>query len=206
MTQDVDPFDMRFFLVSENGLIACDRLGIYLYHIPELGAVDDGFDLVPIWSWSGDASRYCGSHYKTTSPYHALWLQGEKTTHTLGFDVDESGCLPKVANHHITEGQPAYWVGDHLKLQGRKAMGIDVKERGEAVIKTGVLGKPDLTRQLRASLPGLWDSDSHKQDEVKYTDLDEVTGRIMVVIGTIPGRSQENVPYARRLYLADLPI
>ena len=104
MTQDVDLFDMRFFLVSENGLIVCDRLGIHLYHIPELGAVDDGFDLAPIWSWSGDASRYRGSHYKTTSPYspyHALCLQGEKTTHTLEFDVDESGCLPKVVGTPI---------------------------------------------------------------------------------------------------------
>ena len=32
----------QYFIVSENGLIASNRLGIRLYHIPELGTVDDG--------------------------------------------------------------------------------------------------------------------------------------------------------------------
>ena len=198
---------MRVFFVSENGLVASNPLGIHLYHIPELRAMDDGHSLVPVWSWrasSRDPSGYRGTLFKTASPYPALWLQGRQTTHALEFDVDESGCFPVVANHHITEGQPAYYVARHLKLEGRKAMGVDVKEHGEAVFKTGVLGRPGLTRLLHASLPGLFDS--YRRDEVKYVDLDEVTGRIMIVIGTVPGRRSRNTPYARRLCLADLPI
>ena len=85
-------------------------------------------------------------------------------------------------------------------------MGVDVGQHGETVFRTGVLGKPDLTRQLRAKLPGVYDGPWHEQDEVKYVDLDEATGRTMIVIGTVPDRSQNNIPFARRLCLADLPI
>ena len=180
------------------------QFGIHLYHIPELRAVGDDSNLVPVWSWGGDASGYRGTLNETASPYHALWLQGSWFTHTLEFDVDESGCFPVVVSHQITQGQPAYYVRRHLKLQGRKAMGVDVW-RGEAVFKTGVLGNSDLTRQLRARLPGVYEGPLHEQDEAKYADLDEVTGRIMVVIGTVPGRRQGDIPYARRLCLADLP-
>ena len=189
--------------------MASTHVGIHLYHIPELGAVDDTPHLDPIWSWwasPGGLSGYYGTFYKTASPYPALWLQGEQTTHTLEFGVDESGCFPVVTNHHITQGQPAYYVERHLKLQGRKAMGTEVKQDGEAVFKTGVLGKPDLARELRASLPGMWDGHRFESDEVKYTDLDEATGRIMVVIGTVPDLRSDSIPYARRLCLADLPL
>ena len=200
--------DMRFFLVSENGLIAGDRVGIHLYHIPELGDVDDGSFLAPVWSWFGDASGYHGTTYRTVSPYPALWLQGEQITHTLEFDVDESGCFPIVANHHITLGQPAYYVERYLKLRGQKVMSTEVRQGGEVVFRTGVLGKPDLARELRASLPGrrLRGRRWLEQNGVKYTGLDEVTGRILVVIGTVPDQGADNIPYARRLCLVDLPI
>ena len=175
--------------------------------------MDDGYNLIPVWSWwppldgpSEDPSGYRGTFYKTGSPYPALWLQGEQTTHTLEFDTDESGCFPVVINHHIIEGKPAYYAEKHLKLKGRKVMGVNIKEHGEAVFKTGVLGKPDITRELHVSLPGLFDADRNKKDEVKYVDLDEVTGRIMVVIGTVPGLSSDSTPFARRLCLADVPI
>ena len=197
--------DARFFLVSENGLIVNDNLGIHLYHIPEPRAVGNDSNLVPVWSWWGDASEHRGTLYETTSPYPALWLQGTWATHTLEFDVDESGCFPMVVNHHITEGRPGYYAGDRLKLQGRKGMSISIGQGGEIVFNTGVLGKPDITRQLRAKLPILWEGHWFRRDEVKYTDLDEVTGRIMIVIG--PGRRRDiKIPYARRLWLAELPI
>ncbi|KAF9651048.1 hypothetical protein BDM02DRAFT_3259260 [Thelephora ganbajun] len=196
----------QFFAVSENGLIVTDPRGICLYHIPELRVVGDNSRLDPVWTWRGDASEFRGSLYKTASPCSALWLQGMQATHALEFDVDESGCFPVVVNHHITEGQPAYYVKDRLKLQGRKGMSIDVERHGEIVFNTGELGKPDLTRQLRAPVPGLNDGPSHKQYDVKYADLDEVTGRIMIVASSSPGRRQGSVPYARRLYIADLPV
>ena len=195
---------VRTFLVSENGLIVSSKDGIHLYHIPELRAVGDDSNLVPVWSWGGDASRYLGTLNETGFSYPALWLQGSWFTHTLEFDVDESGCFPVVVSHHITEGEPAYHVTRHLKLQGRKAMGV-FAWRGEALFKTGMLGKPDLTRQLRARLPGVYEGPWHGQDEVKYAGLDEVTGRIMVAIGTVSGQRQVDVTYARRLCLADLP-
>ena len=203
---DFDDFCKDVFFVSENGLIVSSRLGICLYHIPELRAVDDGFALVPIWFWSGDASRYRGTLYKTASTYPALWLQGEQTAHTLEFDVDELGCFPIVVNHQVTEEQSAYYAQRHLKLQGRKAMGIDVKQGGKTVFKTGVFGKPDLARELHALLPGFWDVDRRLLDEVKYTDLDEATGRIMVVIGTVADqRGFYTISSAQRLCLAELP-
>ena len=119
--------------------------------------------------------------------------------------MDESGHFPVVANHHITEGKPAYYTAHHLKLKGRKVVGVDVNEHGKAVFKTGLLGRPDLTRQLRASLPGLFNAHWRVRDELKYVDLDEATGRIMIVIGTHPGRRSDSIPYARQLCLADLP-
>jgi hypothetical protein len=211
--------------VSENSLVVTDRFGIHLYHIPELQAMDDDSHVIPIWSWLGDASKYRSTSYKTTSTYPALWLQGKAIGHTLEFDVDESGCFPVVVNHRITEGQIAYWSECHLKLQGQKGMGSDIGERGkvpintgvsgpktmgvsqrgEIVVNTGVLGKPDITRQLRAPLPGQYRGYWYQQDEVKYTNLDEVTGRIMVVLGR-RGRRRDSIPYARWLCLADLPV
>ena len=190
--------------MSENGLIVTDHLGIRLYHIPEPRAVGDDSNLVPVWSWSGDASEHRGTLYETASPYPALWLQGEWTTHTLEFDVDKSGCIPMVVNHQITEGRPAHYVGDRIKLQGRKVMSISIgqAEDDEIVINTGVLGKPDITRQLRVQLPGLYESHWYRRDELKYADLDEATGRIMIVLGSIRCSFSD----ARQLLLAELPI
>ena len=125
-----------------------------------------------------------------------------QATHALEFDVDESGCFPIVVTHRITEGQPAYHAGYHLSLQGRKMMRIEVKQHGEVIFNTGVLGKPDLTRQLRASLPGLSDDGWRIREVLKYTKLDEVTGRIMIAIGT----EFDQTGALWRLCLADLPI
>ena len=213
MTKDVDDDGVQPILVSEKGLIVNNYAGIHLYHIPGLRAVGNNPNLDPVWSWRGDASRYRSTLCKTASPYPALWLQGEWATHTLEFNVDESG-FPTVANHHIMEGKPAYYMGDHFKQQGRKGMGIDIdaddEQSSEVVLKTGVLGKPDITRELRARLPGRYDGPWIFQDEVKYTDLDEVTGRIMIVIGTCTMRDgwgrNAAVPYAQLLCLADLPM
>ena len=120
--------------------------------------------------------------------------------------MDEFGDFPFVVKHRITERPPAYYLGRHLKLQGRKAMGLDVKRGGDIVFRTGVLGNPDLTRELHAPLPGMWAVYWYQLEEMKYTDLDEATGRIMVVVGTVAGqRGSYNIPYARRLCLADLP-
>ena len=197
--------DVQFSLVSESGLTASNRLGIYLYHIPELGAVGDD-DLVaisPQWSWSGDGSG-SSTICKTVSPHPALWIQGKLTTHTLEFDMDESGCFPMVANHQVTEGRPAYHADFYLKLQGGKGVAIGFGLHEEIAINTAVFGKPDSTRRLRAEIPGLDD----RREEMKYVDLDEVTGRIVIVVGSVPRcrRGGNRIPYAKRLYLADIPI
>jgi len=212
VTQDAEyPSDVQFSLVSERGLIASNQLGIHLYHIPELGVAGDG-DLVtisPQWSWFGGASG-CNTICKTVSPHPALWIQGELATHILEFDVDGSGCFPMVANHQITEGRPAHHVGFYLKLRGRKGMAVGFGEHGEIAINTGVFGRPDITRRLRAELPGANGRHGRRQDVVKYADLDEVTGRIMIVASRGPRsrrkRGRSKIPYARRLYLADIPI
>jgi len=165
--------------------------------------VDEDTKLVPVWSRLLDASEFHGTFYKKASPYPALWLQGKQTTHTIEFDVDESGRYPVVVNHHITEGRPAFYLGNTLKLQGQKGMSVETGLQGEIVINTGVLGKPD-TRRLRAPIPGLNDGPWRGRSEVKYTNLDEITGRIMVVVGTEPGRRSYVTPYARQLYIADI--
>ena len=77
------------------------------------------------------------------------------------------------------------------------------------MFKTGGLGRSDLARRLDARLPGVYEySQLGQYSEVKYVDLDEATGRIMVVIGAaVDGDSGDDfTPYARRLCLADLPI
>ena len=202
MIQDDSSYETRAFVVSENGLVVTNHLGIWLYHIPELRTIGENTSLVPVWGRSLNASDCRGTLYKTTSPYPALWLQGKQATHTLEFDADESG-YPVVVNHRITEGRPAFYVGNDLKLQGRKGMGIEIERRGEIVFHTGILGKPN-TRRLRAPIPGLNEGPRFTKDEVKYTDLDEVTGRIMVVVGPVP-RRRRDIPYAQKLYIADLP-
>ena len=201
--QEYDPLDVRFFVISENCFIVTDCRGILLYHIPELGAADEDAKLVPVWNRMLDASDYRGTLYETASPYPGLWLQGEQSTHAIEFDVDGSGCYPVVVNHHITEGQPVFHVGDALKLQGRKGMSIETGLRDEIVINTGVLGKPD-TRRLRVSIPGLNVGSRFRKEKVKYTDLDEMTGRVMIVVGR-EDEDDEDIPYAKKLYIADLP-
>jgi len=198
-----DPY-YETFVISENCLAVANHCEIWLYHIPELRAIGEGTMLVPTWSQSLNVSDCRGTLYKTTSPYPALWLQGKQATETFEFGVDESGCYPVVANHHITEGQPAFYVGNHLKLQGRKGISVETERRDEIVFNTGVLGKPD-TRRLRAPMPGLNECPRPAQGEVKYTDLDEVTGRIMVVVGPVPDQWWDEVPCVRRGYIADLP-
>jgi len=87
-------------------------------------------------------------------------------------------------------------------------MGIDVERRGEIVLSTGYWGK---TRGLRAPMPGL---NVNGGPCLKYTDLDEVTGRIAIVVGprrrmggmSTRGSNWDDAPYARRLYIGDLPI
>jgi len=208
---------MRFFVVSKYGLIVTNNLGIWLYHVPELRAVENDTTLFPVWDWSGDSVSKCrGTLYKTESPYPALWIQGDRATHTLEFDVDESG-FPVVVDHHRSMGRPAYCEGKYLKLRGRKGIGIGVERRGEVVLNTGVLGRPDITRRLRAPIPGLNSDDRPRRprDVVKFTDLDEATGRIMIAVGPklralgmMPVRVSSGVeaPHARRLYIGDLPI
>ena len=194
---------VRFFVISKNCLVVTDRRGIWLYHIPELRAAREDTRLVAVWDLPLDASDYRGTLYKTTFAYPGLWLQRKQTTHTIEFDADGFG-YPMVENHHTAEGKPGFHMGNTLKLQGRKGMSIETLWRDEVMISTGVLGKPD-TRRLRAPIPGLNRGPRVRQAELKYADLDEMTGRIMIVVGPEVGRGQVDVPYARRLYIADIP-
>ena len=198
--QDYSASDVRFFAISENCFVVTSVFGIWLYHIPEFRSVGEDTMLVPVWNLLVDASDYRGTLYKTASPYPALWLQGEQNSCTLEFDVDESGCYPVVANYKFVVSPPDFYMGTIFKLQGRKGMSIEAGLRGEIAFNTEVLGKTD-TRRLRAQIPGLNDEPRITRDEVKYVDLDEETGRIMVVVGPVQG----NIPYARQLYIADLP-
>jgi hypothetical protein len=196
--------ETRVFTVSENGLIVANRLGIFLYYIPGPRATGSAPNLVPVWDWRGDASNLRGTLYKTASPYHALWLQGMQATHTLEFDADESGCFPVVVNHKVTGDRPVFQSAEHLELRGRKGMRIESGLEGEVVFHTGILEKPGLTRRLRASVPGL--HDDLWGDEFKYADLDELTGRIMFVVGLIIDWGRYDFPYAQEVYIADLPV
>lgn len=198
-------------MVSENGLVVTNRSRIYLFHIPGLKVTGNDSRLFPIWSWKGDVAGCHGALYKTTSPYPTLWLQGEQATHTLEFSVDESGCFPVVVNHRIVEGTPAYHVGANVILKSRKVMGVDIEDDGEIVFTTGVQGKPDFTRELRARLPGLSGTCPSQavQDEMRHADFDEATGRIMFAAGAVAASRDwgtDRVPYGQRLCLADLPI
>ena len=213
MIQEDDGYtDVVYFLVSENVLIASNEFGIYLYHIPELKAIGNDSDLVaisPQWSWLGRALECRGTLYKTACPHPALWLQGDRATHTLEFDIDGSGYFPVVVNHRIIDGKPAYDTSCWLKLQGRKGITVRLGLRWEIVINTAALGKPGITRRLCAVLPRFDDYHWRRREEVKYVDLDEATGRIMIVAGPIPlgfRRLTNKTLYARRLYLADLPM
>jgi hypothetical protein len=184
--------------------VAANHLGIWLYHIPELRDIDEDTRLAPVWGRPLRTSDFHGTLYKTASSYPALWLQEEETTHTIEFGVDESGRYPVVMNHHIAEGRPAFYVGNDVELRGRKGMGIETERWGEIVFNTGMLGKPD-TRRLRAPMSHLNEDPQLAHDGITYTDLDEVTGRIMIVVDSMFARRQGDIPRAQRLYIADLP-
>lgn len=79
-------------------------------------------------------------------------------------------------------------------------MSIESRLEGEVVFHTGMLENPNLTRRLRASTLG--PNGNSLLGEINYADLDELTGRIMVVVGPIVGRRQYDLPYTRRLYIA----
>lgn len=201
MRQNYGPDEIRVFAVSEHGLILVHHSGIFLYHIPDLRLSTWGFGLSPVWEWRGNASYLWGSLRRTASLFPALWLQGGLTTHTLEFDANDSG-FPVVAKHDFTGGRPAFHSAEHIKLRGRKGMSIEDRLQGQIAFKTGVLEEPDIMRRLSVSIPGL--NDRPHWDEFKYADLDELTGRIMIVIGPPGGRRQDYVPYARHLYITDL--
>jgi len=193
------------FAVSENCLVISDSLGIWVYHIPELRTIGEDLRLLPAWGRTLHGSSYrVGTLYKMASPYPAIWLLGEEATHTLEFDVDESGCYPVIVNHQIIWGRPDFKVGDNIELRGRKGMGVETRRRDEIVFNTGILGESD-TRRLRAPIPGLNTGHRSKQDKAWHTDLDEVTGRIMVLVGPVPGRRQDDTPRVRRLYITEVP-
>lgn len=94
--------------------------------------------------------------------------------------MDGPCCYPVASDHRIIEGRPTYYVGDVLKMQGQKGVGTEIWQ-DEIAFNVGVLGKPD-ARRLRTPVPGPNDDPKLSRDEVKYTDLDEVWG-VMVVVG-----------------------
>ena len=203
MTQVDEAYET--FAVSENCLVISDSIGIWLYHIPELRTIGEDLRLFPAWGRTLHGSSYrVGTLYKTASPYPAIWLLGEEATHTLEFDVDESGCYPVIVDHQIIWGRPDFKVGDDIELRGRKGMGIETRRRDEIVFNTGILGESD-TRRLRAPIPGLNTGPRPKQDKAWHTDLDEVTGRTMALVGPVPGRRQDDTPRVWRLYIAEIP-
>lgn len=204
MAQDDYPSEPRVFAVSERGLIVTNRSGIFLYHVPDLRSEAQEFTLLPVWYWRADASGLRGSLYKTASQYPGLWLQGHRATHTLEFCEDGSGCLPVVANHNITKrSRPFFSLATHIKLQGRRGMGIVDRLKEAIFFHTGILEDPNCRRPIRIQIPGL--NAGSWRGEFKYMDLDELTGRVMVVVGPPTGRTQDIIPYAERLYIADLP-
>ena len=184
--------------MSEHGLVVANRSGIFLYHVPELGS---DFTLHPVWEWAGNASYLRGTYYKAASPFPALWLQGGLFTHTLEFGEDESG-FPVVTKHDFTGGRPTFRSAEHIKLRGRRGMSIEQPLQGQIVIKTGVLEKPVAMRRLNVSLPGL--TDCPQWGGFMFADLDELTGRIMIIVGPPISRRFDNILCARQLYVVDL--
>ena len=82
-------------------------------------------------------------------------------------------------------------------------MGIVDRLKEAIFFHTGILEDPSCRRPIRIQIPGL--NAGSWRGEFKYMDLDELTGRVMVVVGPPTGRTQDIIPYAERLYIADLP-
>lgn len=94
---------MQFFVVSETCFVVTNLCGIWLYYIPDFGAVGEDTGLAPVWNRLLDASYFRGTIRRVGSLHPAAWLEGEQTTHRLRPNVDEPGCYPMALNHRITE-------------------------------------------------------------------------------------------------------
>jgi hypothetical protein len=199
---DVDSPAGEFFIVSENSIILCDMCGIRLYHIPELGSVDDSSSISPVWSWSGVSTYYAGSLYDTGSQNTKLYIQGSLVTHKLEFGPDKSGFLV-VLKHSITEERPAYYIPCEQRgiiLKGRKGVRHHRDGCPVIVFNTLLLGKEHTPGVFRIRTDELSGEDYLPMQEVKHLDLDEVTGRLLIGVDFA---YRDSGIHAQRLLLMD---
>ena len=191
----------QFFSISENSVVVCQPDGIRLYHIPELESVEDSSTLFPVWSWSGEFSQSDGSLYDMGPQHPKLYIQGSLTTHKLDLGLDKSGFMV-VLKHDTTGGPPAYWLpgwGRNLVLKGRKGVCHYRTDGGKVIaFNTLLLGREDTTGVFRICA-----NERELVGDRTQVDLDEVTGRLLVVIGVARGHVR---PYTRRLWLADTSV
>jgi hypothetical protein len=195
---------VRFFAVSENSIAVCDPDGIRLYHIPELGSVDDGSILSPVWSWSGESSRYDGNLYDVCTQYPKLYIQGSSVTHKLEFGLNEPGFLV-ILRYSITRERPAQYIFDGRRfiLKGWKGVCHCWDDSPVTILfNTLLLGREHTSGEFRICASELWEEDSDflVVPEVKHIDLDEVTGRLLVGVDSV---ARHSGVHARALWLMD---
>jgi len=191
---------VRFFSVPGNGIVVTHLDGIRLYHIPELESVDDGSVLFPVWSWSGESTRYEGSVYDIGSRFPILHIQGSSNIHKLEFGLGSG--FPVVLRHTITAGQSVHCEPDEdewqkLFLKGRKGVCLhQVFNPPAMVFYTSLVGREDITGVFRICTNELFDILGVL--DLWSMDLDEGTGRLLLGVD-LPGR----YPYQQRLWLVD---
>ena len=182
--------------MPENGIVVAHPDGIRLYHIPEVESVDDGTVLFPVWSWSGESDHYKGSIYDTGSRFPILHIQGSNT-HKLEF-VLESG-FPVVLMHTITKAYCKLDDWQELLMKGRMVVRLhQVVNPPEIVFYTSLVEREDTMGVFRICLNESSAGGILCVQDLWVTDLDEVTGRLLVDVELSRRRA-----YEQRLWLVD---
>ena len=188
-------------MISENGVVICDKGGIHLYHIPELSTVKT--TLSPVWEWLKESEWLYGSVCTTSSrPHPMLYFQERVGSHTITFNMDSSGRDPIVAEHRVSNEIPAHLVrGNHhlfvMNLKGRKGLSYKIDEESTyPKFNTWLLGSGGLAGGFYAKLR----RPEEQEHEIRLADFDERTGRILI------GTNRYAEDQTMRIYLGDLPL
>jgi len=188
-------------------VVLCDPSGVYGYEIPELESERNDAFLSYDYVSSDPGCWFRGSLCDSDSPNPTLYFHGPEFMGRVEFELDKPGRFVVVANY-ATEKNKYYGddrrggSDDRVTLKGRKVLSYEDQPKYSSFItlKTALLGGGNASRKLRTRIATIY---RRKLVHVRQVELDERTGRILIA-ADYP-TTEEVRPFARRIYLADLP-
>ena len=214
-------------VLTANAFIRWNYEGIYLFHIPPSGMQSWGGNnelSTPsiIWSYRYDDARapsgYGGLYYNhTDAVLPNLYVNNYRHSHIIEFGVDtladaeHNSCAgyPVVLNHTVVPASGgSHDDVDLRRSKGRKGvyLGFDLDlPYEELLLYTDLLDDPDRRGHFRVAL-GQYELLGADEEWIKGMDHDEVTGRILFLMGFDEYRgAYEEYGETCGLFITDLP-